>query len=136
MNGSDTKMTLRDVSEIVVGSCVLGFPVAVTGEVWDLSSALPWSSMVPIVLWSIVFLGAFVHYLHHRGGIRGQRLEFIGRVLLSYAITVACCAVILALVDKLDLFVDPSVALKRTLLVAFPACFAATVVDSIGTQDR
>lgn len=33
-------------------------------------------------------------------------------------------------VDVLPLFSDPAVALKRTIIVAFPASFAATTVDS------
>jgi hypothetical protein len=33
-------------------------------------------------------------------------------------------------VDVLPLFSDPAVALKRTIIVAFPASFAATTVES------
>ena len=136
MPGPVTKMTLADVSEIVVGSCVLGFPVALTEAVWDLGESLPWTSMVPVFVSSLFFLGAFVHYFHYRGGAGDRRIEFVTRVLVSYGITFVCCAMILGLADKFALFADPAVAIKRTLLVAFPASFAATVVDALGSRER
>ena len=40
-------------------------------------------------------------------------------------------ALILFGVDRLELFVDPWVGIKRTSLVAFPASFASTAVDSL-----
>ncbi len=41
-------------------------------------------------------------------------------------------AAVLFAIDKLPLFTKTLVAIKRTIIVAFPASFAATVVDSIG----
>ncbi len=41
-------------------------------------------------------------------------------------------ATVLFAVDRLPLFTDTLVAVKRTIIVAFPASFAATVVDSFG----
>ena len=35
-------------------------------------------------------------------------------------------------VNRLELLTDPVLGLKRTVLVAFPASFAATAVDSLG----
>jgi hypothetical protein len=34
-------------------------------------------------------------------------------------------------VDKFPIFGEPETAIKRVILVAFPASFAATVVDSM-----
>jgi len=36
-------------------------------------------------------------------------------------------------VDRLELFTEPAVGLKRAILVAFPASFAATMVDNFGS---
>ena len=49
-----------------------------------------------------------------------------------YFVTLLTCAVMLAGLDRFELFVDPLLGLKRTVLIAFPASFAAMVVDSIG----
>jgi uncharacterized membrane protein len=105
--------------------------VAVTEEVWDLSESLPWTSIIPIIAWSIFVLGGFIYYLHHQGGRIGTKTEFASRLLLSYGLTLVCCAIALALVDKFPIFGEPETAIKRVILVAFPASFAATVVDSM-----
>ena len=125
------RLERRDVAEIVVGSCVLGFPMAATEEIWELGETLPAMSMLPVVASSVFFLGAFVYFLHYEGRVRGGRAQFVGRVLLTYGVTLVCCAMVLALIDKLPILSEPIIALKRVLLVAFPASFAATVVDSL-----
>ncbi len=40
-------------------------------------------------------------------------------------------ALLLAALDRMNPFVDLGLAIKRTILVAFPASFSATVVDSL-----
>ena len=40
MNSQHRRFTLKDVSEIVVGSVLLAFPVAITEEVWNLGATL------------------------------------------------------------------------------------------------
>jgi hypothetical protein len=40
--------------------------------------------------------------------------------------------VLLLGLDRLELFTEPVTGLKRTILVAFPASFAATAFDSLG----
>ena len=49
-----------------------------------------------------------------------------------YFVTLLTCASMLAGIDRLGLFLDPVLAMKRTVVIAFPTSFAATVVDSIG----
>jgi uncharacterized membrane protein len=53
------------------------------------------------------------------------------RLVMTYGVTLLVCAGILTLLDKFPLFSDTAVALKRLVLVAFPASFSATVVDSL-----
>jgi len=52
-------------------------------------------------------------------------------VLSRYGVTLLISAASLFGMDRCDLLREPIVSLKRTLLVAFPASFAATVVDSM-----
>ena len=54
------------------------------------------------------------------------------RVLTAYGLTLLISAALLFGIDRLELTTDPILALKRTILVAFPASFAATGVDSLG----
>ena len=51
-------------------------------------------------------------------------------VLATYGVTFLIGVALLYGVDRLDLLTDPLTGLKRAILVAFPASFAATAVDS------
>ena len=61
-----------------------------------------------------------------------DRGVFLQRVLSTYGLTLVIAALLLFGIDRLDLYGHPLVAIKRTVLVACPACFAATVVDNLG----
>jgi uncharacterized membrane protein len=48
------KMTLRDVVGVVVGGCVLAFPVAATEEVWKISETLPLGRVAYLIYSSLL----------------------------------------------------------------------------------
>ena len=123
--------SLRDIAEIVVGSVILAFPTAVTEEVWVIGTKLPVGRAFLIILGSLFFIGWFGYYMFYRTILRKKWSEFLLRIFSVYLITLITSALILAVIDKLELYSDPIIAFKRTILVAVPACFAATVVDSI-----
>jgi len=126
------KFARRDVAQIVVGACVMAFPVATTGEVWDLGEQLSILRVLLFAVASMFFLGVMVFLLHHHKGAPSDRRTFLLRVLSTYVLTLVIAAALLFGVDKLELLTAPLVSLKRVILVAFPASFAATVVDSVG----
>ena len=126
----DRRLTPRDVGEIVIGSCVLACPVSVTEEVWRLSETLPVSRVAYLAAWSIIFIGLFIYHRYFRGALRENFGRFALRVLGSYLITLFTCATILLALNQL-LSVEPFVAFKRTVIVSFPASFAATIVDGM-----
>jgi uncharacterized membrane protein len=78
----------------------------------------------------LLVISAFVYAVYDREGVLPRR-EFYSRVVATYVVTLLICASLLVAIDRLDLFVNTTVAIKRTVLVAFPASFSATVVDSI-----
>lgn len=122
---------LRDVIQILIGACVLCIPVAFTEEVWDLGTTLPGWNTIGIVLVSLVFLGFSGYFIFARGHFRGNEWDFVKRIACAYLITFAVSALMLFLVQKFPLVSDPATALTRAVLVAFPGCFSATVVDSL-----
>ena len=122
---------LRDIAEIIVGATVLAIPVGYTEEVWTLGEKLSNFNAFLICLVSVLFVAGFTYVVYYRDHIKGFEGEFVKRVLSSYSLTLAVAATILLLVNKLPLFEDPGVAIRRAILVAFPATFSATVVDSL-----
>ena len=121
----------QDVAEIAVGACVMAFPVAVTEEVWNLGEELSMLRAALFALASLLFLALLIFGLHH-GPSPTDRKVFLQRVLSTYGLTLVISALLLFGVDRIDL-AHPLVGLKRVILVAFPASFAATVVDNLGS---
>ena len=121
----------KDVAEIVIGSQLLAFPVSVTEEVWNLSEELSLARVALFTLASIAVVGVFVYTAYNHEGLIPKGRDFYIRVGATYVVTLAACAVLLMGIDRLELLTDPTLALKRTVLVAFPGSFSATVVDSI-----
>ena len=122
---------LSDVCQILVGACVLAVPVAYTEEVWTLGKELPLPNIVAICLISIAFVAIFGYFLFYRGHLQGNGFEFAKRVIAVYVITILVAAILLTTFQKCPWATDPAAAIGRIVLVAFPACFSATVVDSL-----
>ena len=122
---------LRDVLQILIGACVLCIPVAFTEEVWNLGTTLPLGNTIGIVALSLLFLGFSGYFIFARGHFRGNEWDFVKRLACGYLITFSVSVLILFLIQKFPLVSDPSTALTRAILVTFPGCFSATVVDSL-----
>ena len=125
------KFSLKDIVEIAIGSIVLALPISVTEEVWNLGSELSlWRTGI-ISLASIFFVGLFVFYKFYDGSLERKTIEFLARIFTVYFVANVVAMIGLLIIDKLPLIEDPLVAMNRTVLVAFPASFSATIVDSL-----
>ena len=131
---SGHKLNWRDVAEIVVGSCVLAFPVSVTEEVWELSKTLPLGRVLYLLYWSNIFIALFTYHRYFRGQLRGNVGRFVLRVGAVYFVTAASAATILLALNQLTT-VETVVAIKRVVIVSFPASFAATIVDGMSKDE-
>jgi uncharacterized membrane protein len=109
----------------------MAFPTATTEEIWNLGAELSLSRAMLFMAASEFLLAVLIYGMHRHNA--GDRTVFIQRVLATYGVTFLIGAVLLFGVDRLDLFTDPLTGLKRAILVAFPASFAATAVDSFGS---
>jgi uncharacterized membrane protein len=130
MSMQRTRFSRTDVAEIATGSCIMAFPVATAEEIWKLGEELSFARVLFFCVASVFFLGLIIYHLHHARELQFDRREFLNRVFSTYGLTLVISSLILFGVDRLELFVDPWVGIKRTILVAFPASFAATAVDS------
>jgi uncharacterized membrane protein len=125
------EVTWRDVVQLIVGACVLAIPVAFTEEVWVLGEQLPTINIVGIVFVSILFMSLFVYFMFYRDHFRGHEFEFIKRIAVAYCVTFCFSALLLTPVGKCPWDTETLIVVKRVVLVTFPACFSATVVDSL-----
>lgn len=130
-HGHLSSFVAGDVAQIALGAIIMAFPVAVTEEIWNLGEELSTGRVLLIALSSVVILGQLILMLYHTGEETTNRKVFLQRVLSTYGLTLFIAALLLFGIDRLELLSDPITGLKRAILVAFPACFAATVVDCL-----
>ncbi|MGB5226176.1 MAG: DUF2391 family protein [Arenicellales bacterium] len=131
MSKNHKHFRLHDVSEFVVGSVLLAFPVAITEEVWNLGKELSTFSTLAIVSLSLFFLAWFATHTFYNSDLHSHRVEIFLRVISVYCVTLIVAALILGLFSQFPLLTEPAVAMKRMVIVALPASFCATVVDSL-----
>lgn len=121
---------LEDVAQLIVGAFVMALPLAFTEEVWDLGEDLSGGRVFAIFVASLIALALFIWALFYQGESDTYKGHFLKRVVSAYAATFCVAFFLMILVDKAP-FDDIQLALSRTIIVAFPASFSATVVDFV-----
>jgi uncharacterized membrane protein len=120
----------RDLSEVAIGACIMAFPFATRNEIWKLGAELSVGRILVFAAASIFLLSLVVYVIHSHDELPLTHTAFVIRVLSTYAVAFFISAILLLCLDRFDLFEKPLTSIKTTVLVAFPACFAATAVDS------
>ena len=121
----------KDVLQTVIGSALLAIPGSYTEEAWNLGAELPNASVAGIALLSLLFIGTFVYFNFYKGYMRGFVLQFVLRVAATYLVSLTVVATILTIILLAPWDSDLALAIKRTVIVAFPASMAATVADAL-----
>lgn len=125
------ELKIRDILEVIVGASILAIPVAFTEEVWNMGEDLHWLNIIALSAISLLFLGSFIYYSSYRKRLELFRKEYYKRIFLTYFLSILVVGLLLLIVDKAPFFTDFDLALKRTIIGAFPASMSATVTDSI-----
>jgi uncharacterized membrane protein len=121
----------RDIMQIIVGASILSVPVAFTQETWDLGRDLPLDNVFILAGISIMFIALHVYFNFYRRYFKDHVYEYIKRVLAIYLLSFIIVGVLLTLIDKAPWQQDFLLALKRTIIVTFPASMSAAVSDGI-----
>ena len=121
----------RDIMQVIIGSTLLALPVSLTEEVWNLGKSLPAINISMIAIASLVLVSIFVYFNFYRVTLRGYVADFIKRVLGTYIISLIVVALILTVIQKCPWGIDNVLAIKRIVLVAFPATMSGTLSDTI-----
>lgn len=121
----------RDVMQIIVGASILSVPVAFTQETWDLGRDLPLGNVFTLAGISILFIALHVYFNFYRRYLKDHVYEYIKRVGAIYLLSFIIVGVLLTLIEKAPWQQDFLLALKRTIIVTFPASMSAAVSDGI-----
>lgn len=121
----------RDLMQILVGAGLLAIPVAFTEETWQLGRTLPAANVILLGVISLTFIAVYVYFNFYRDLFQGQALNYVKRVLAVYLISLVVVAVLLSLIEQAPWQQDFLLALKRVIIVGFPASMSAAVSDAI-----
>ena len=128
------KLDLEDLGQIVIGSTMLSVPIAFTEESWNLSESLPMLNLVIIILISLSFIGIYSYQGIYGGSLPRSKFVYLVRIILNYFITCVIVSIVLFSLNRLPIVSDTLVAIKRIIIVAFPASMGAVVVDSFDKE--
>ncbi|MBC8368280.1 DUF2391 family protein [bacterium] len=121
----------RDLWQILVGASVLALPISLTEEVWTLGSELPLVNIVLLSALSLFIIANFIYFNFYRFHFREHSLKYLLRVIATYVLALFTAALFLTLFGKAPWANDWLLALKRSILVAFPASMSAMISDVI-----
>ncbi len=121
----------RDVLQVMIGAALLAMPVCLTEEAWVLGEVLPMKNVMYVAALSLGLIAIFVYYNFYKVTIKGYVFDFIKRVIGTYVISLAVVALILTILLKCPWGVDNTLAIKRVIIVSFPASLSGTLSDMI-----
>jgi len=121
----------KDLAQVVVGSTILAIPLVYTQETWDLGMNLPFLNVIGIMLLSIFFISIFVYYNYYHDRLKKHKEHFFRRVFFTYFLAFFLVAVLLSLIGKTPWTTDILLAIKRVIIVSFPASMSAAITDSL-----
>ncbi|AZG34666.1 MAG: DUF2391 family protein [Shewanella psychromarinicola] len=129
-----TTFNAEDIGQIAVGAFALSVPIAFSEEAWRLSASLPTLNLVLVVVLSLAFITLFAYQSVFQANIVKRRGAFFLRVIAAYILTLLVVGIVLLALNKLPLWDDPILALKRIILIAMPASMGAIIVDSFDKE--
>lgn len=124
----------EDFVQVVVGSSALTIPVAFSEESWRLSETLPALNLFVILLLSLLFISIYSFQGIFQGQIKHRISHFVFRTIIDYGITFIVVFIILFALNRMPLFDEPFIALKRIIILAFPASMGGVIVDGLDKE--
>ncbi len=121
----------RDIMQIIVGAALFAIPVSFSEEVWSLGETLPFTNILILTFLSILLIASFVYFNFYRFNFKNHVFEYVKRVLATYFLSLLVVAGILTLIDKCPWGENNLLAIKRIIIIAFPASMSATLSDTL-----
>ena len=119
----------RDIMQMIVGATILAIPLGFTEETWKLGEQLALTNVLYLTALSILFISLFVYYNFYRFHLKGRVFEYVKRVIATYFVSLIVVGVLLTIIDKCPWQTDYMLAIKRIIIVSFPASMSATIAD-------
>lgn len=125
---------IHDTIQVLIGASAVAVPIAFTEEAWNMSEDLPVVNLLLIVLLSLGFCALYAFSGIYQSNVRDKVHVFVKRSMLDYGISIVVVFVVLLAINRLPLIDEPMLGLRRIIVVAFPACMGAVIVDGIDKE--
>lgn len=122
---------LKDALQVIIGASILAVPVGFTQETWDLGTSLPTINVIGLFALTVLFIAMFTHYQYHKHAAEEHTNTFIKRVLFTYIFAFIIVALILSLINQAPWTTDWVLAVKRVVIVTFPASLSGAIADTL-----
>ena len=131
VDANDPRFGYKNLIQVIVGATVLAIPVAFTEETWRLGESLPGVNIFGLFALSMVFISLFAYRNYKRRGIPFFADDFFVRVMSTYIFAFLVVAIVMTLIQRTPWGVDTFLAVKRIVIVTFPASMSAAIADTI-----
>ena len=128
------KLDFEDLSQLIIGSSILSVPIAFTEEAWNLSRSIPILNLILVFLLSISFISIYAYRGIFQGIVKARLKTYFLRVIFGYLVTVFVVIIVLFALNKFPILSEPSIAIKRVVIISFPASMGAIVFDSFDKE--
>jgi uncharacterized membrane protein len=127
-------LNLEDIVQVIVGSAALTIPVAFSEESWRLSETLPTLNLIVIILLSLLLINIYSFQGIFQGQIKHRLSHFISRTIIDYGVTIIVVFIILFALNRMPIIDEPLIALKRIIILSFPASMGGVIVDGFDKE--
>jgi uncharacterized membrane protein len=131
---SKSSINSEDIIQVIIGASALTLPVAFSEESWKLSETLPFSNVIMLLFLSLLFIGLYSIQGIFQGKVKHRIYHFVLRVVIDYGVTLVVVFIILLALNRMPLFDEPIIALKRIILLSFPASMGGVIVDGFDKE--
>ena len=121
----------RDLMQVIVGASVLAVPVAFTEETWKLGEELALKNVLLLGGISLLFIAMFVYFNFYRFHLKNHVFEYIKRVIITYFCSFILVGILLTIIQRCPWNTNSILAIKRIIIVTFPASMSAAISDTI-----
>ena len=124
----------EDIIQVIIGASALTVPVAFSEESWRLSETLPLLNVVVLVFLSLLFISLYSLQGIFQGQIKHRLSHYVFRVIIDYGVSLAVVFIVLFALNRMPIIDDPIIALKRIIILGFPASMGGVIVDGFDKE--
>ena len=129
-----SSLNAEDLVQVVVGASALSVPVAFSEESWRLSETLPLFNVICLIVLSLLFISLYAMQGIFQGDVKSRISDFFLRTFIIYFMTVLVVFIVLLVLNRMPLLEDSVVAIKRIILLSFPASMGGVIVDGFDKE--